>query len=414
MSTAQKKPDSQYPLNLLGLLLPKQALQPTAAQEHYWHAFSQQTDVIADNLVLAFRQHGVEGRQQFNQALEQGLQSISNPLPEIKAFFEAMEHTPYWVDFSQIELAQHAMSRIPHTVLMPIFVAFGLPVSYIISKVNQTLIRSGNLEQMAASRLVETVAWLVHCATPGGLQRGAQGFKSTAQVRLVHAYMRAGLNHLKDWDYAAWDRPINQTQQALTMTPFLAGTLLSIPFGHLMSLREIRAIFHFYRYLSHLLGIHPGMQIGNRQDMAKMVYLTFKLEVQTDELSPRLGKAMANAIPDIYGLPKQGKLAKPLQAVFRSYHSNFGRLILGKDISNDLAISPFSPMLLGVVSISLYHFAKDLPLRLIPPLYKRVTAKRLDSSLNFLDTAAKRLKADLQFNREHAKVNSSLAQKAVV
>lgn len=414
MPAAHKQPTSKYPINLLGLLFPAQVLAPTAEQENYWHSFSQQTDVIADNLVLAFRQHGTEGRQQFNQALEQGLGSVDNPLPEIKAFFEAMEHTPYWVDFSQIELAQQAMSRIPHTVLMPIFVAFGLPVSYIISKVNQTLIRSGNLELMAASRLVETVAWLVHCAMPGGLQRGAQGFKSTAQVRLVHAYMRAGLNHLKDWDYAAWDRPINQTQQALTMTPFLAGTLLSIPFGHLLSLREIRAIFHFYRYLSHLLGIHPGMQIANWQDMAKMVYLTFKLEVQTDELSPRLGKAMANAIPDIYGLPKAGRFAKPVQQLFKSYHSNFGRLILGSDISNDLAIAPFSPMLLGVATASLYHFATDLPLRLIPPVYSRVKARRLANSLNFLDTATKRLKADLQFNREHARVNSSLAQKAPV
>lgn len=408
MNSMQEK----YPLNILSSLNLKNKIKATESQINSWNSFSQRTDTIADDLVVAFRKVGKVGREQFNQALEYGIESVDEPIPEVKRFFEAMDNTPYWVDFEKIELAQKVMSSIPNSIVLPVMIAFGLPASYIISKVNQTLIRSGELESKAASRLIETTAWMFYCSVPGGLDRYAKGFKTTAHVRLVHAYMRAGLNHLPDWDYEAWDVPINQTQQAITITPFLAGTFLTIPLGNLMSLREMKAIFHFWRYLSHLLGIHPEMQISNLNDFLKMTWLTFTQEVKTDEFTPRLGRAMLNAIPEIYGLNTSGILSKPKIFLMKKYHHQLCRLTLGQDFGDDLGADKRNLIMASIFIIAAYHFMTDLPLRLIPPLYKKEQKKRIERTNEFFDSAFKRLKANAKFNRENAKVDSKLIVKS--
>ncbi|MDF3031645.1 MAG: Uncharacterized protein K0R03_2203 [Moraxellaceae bacterium] len=389
-----------YPLNLiLGWMT--ESVQPDEAQKKAYREASRRSDVIADNLVASFRDSGAEGRRQFAQAVEQGIASVSDPSPALVAFFAAMDNTPYWVDHTKIRHAQEVMTRISLSTLMPVLVAFGLPASYIVSKVNQTIIRSGDLEQKAASRLIETATWLMHCATPGGLERFAQGFKSTAQVRLVHGYMRVGLNRLPEWDYEQWDHPINQAQQALTMLPFIVGTLLYAPLGNPMTPRDVDAILHFYRYISHLMGIEPALQIGTLQDLRKMLWLTAWSEIQPDEWTPVLNRAMQDAIPAIYGLRQESVSARLL----KQYHSDLGRLALGKHYGDALGFRPMSPMVAAVIGVSAINFATNLSLRVLPGGRRLALAVRQRLHARFMAAAARRVAADLSFNRANAKLN---------
>ncbi len=389
-----------YPFNLI-LSGMSESEQPDEAEKKAFREAAQRSDVIADNLVKAFRQSGAEGHRQFAQAVEQGIASVSIPSPELLAFFAAMDNTPDWVDPAKIRHAQEVMTRISLSTLLPMLVAFGLPASYIVSKVNQTLIRSGDLEQKAASRLIETATWLMHCATPGGLERQAQGFKSTAHVRLVHGYMRAGLNRLPEWDYEQWDQPINQAQQALTMLPFIFGTLITAPLGNPMTPRDVNAILHFYRYVSHLMGIEPGLQITSVQDLRRMFWLTAWSEIQPDEWTPVLNRAMQEAIPAIYGLRKGSLPAKLL----KQYHSDLGRLTLGRHYGDALGFRPLSPMVGAVVGVGALNFAVNFSARVLPGGQRLALTLRQLVRARYMEAAAKRVAADLTFNRAHATLN---------
>lgn len=401
-----------FPFSLIGYLLPEEALVPSEGQKLAWRQAAGRTDVIADNLVKAFKANGKLGREQFNQALEHGIETVNDPLPELVAFFKAMEETPFWVDQRQIRIAQQAMARVDPETLYAVMLAFGLPASYISSKVNQTLSRAGGLELKAASRLVETTGWMVHCLMPGGLARDAQGFKQTAQVRLVHAFIRSGLQHAGDWDYENWDVPINQAQQALTLLPFIFGTYLTIPLGNLMSLREIKAVLHLWRYISHLVGIEPVLQITSFNDVFKMLWLTGWAELGVDELTPLLNQALQNTVPLIYNLPNTGKLAKPMQWTARQYIDNLSRMVMGTYHADALGTPKLNPMAGLVVGVAAVRLATDIPLHFIPGANKLRMARNMRRHESFLTAVSERAKADLNFNRDNARLNEARLKQA--
>lgn len=390
-----------FPFSIIGYLLPEEVLVPTHDQKLAWRAAAQRTDIIADNLVKAFKKSGMLGRQQFNQALDYGIDTVNEPLPELIDFFNALELTPFWVDHSKIKIAQNAMGRVPPKILYSVMFSFGLPISYVSTKVNQTLARAGGLELKAASRAVETTGWLVHCTQPGGLDRFGDGFKAIARVRLVHAFIRSGLNYTGDWDYKKWDLPINQAQQALTLLPFIAGTYLTIPLGNLMSPNEIKSILHMWRYISHLIGIEAGLQLTSFRDILKMFWLTGWAEVEVDELSLLLNKALQESIPVILGMPEKGLAAK----LIHQYHDNLSRLIMGRYYSEALGTPKLGLMAGIVVGRAMARLAIDLPLHFIPGANRWRIEKNTKQHKIFLDRVVQRVQANLEFNRDHAGLN---------
>lgn len=403
-----------FPFNLVGYLLPEEALVPSEGQKRAWREAAQRTDVVADNLVKAFKASGMRGRQQFNQALEHGIETVSEPLPELAAFFHALETTPYWVDQRKIRIAQAAMSRVPPETLYPMMLSFGLPASYIASKVNQALVRAGGLELKAASRAVETTGWVAHCSKPGGLERHGEAFKAIAHVRLVHGFMRAGLSRGADWDYENWDVPINQAQQSLTLLPFIVGTYLTMPLGNLMSPREMSAVLHLWRYISHLMGIEPSLQITNFSDLLKMLWLTGWAEIEVDQLTSVLNKALQDAIAVIYGLPDSGPLAKPVHWLARQYHDNLSRLIMGKHYSDALGSPKLNLMAGTVLGLAAARLVVDLPLHFIPGANTLRVQRNVRKQKRFLEAASLRAKADMTFNRDNARMNAARIKESVV
>lgn len=394
-----------FPFNLIRHVLPDESLVPTEGQRRAWKEASQQTDIIADNLVRAFKASGPLGRQQFNQAVEQGIESVDNPLPELVAYFQELDNTPYWVDRRKIRIAQEALMRVPPELLFTGLLSFALPASYVSSKVNQTLARAGGLEIKAASRAVETTGWTLHCAQVGGLERFGAGFKGIAHVRLVHAFMRSGINRAGNWDYERWDVPINQAQYALTLMPFIAGTLAAIPLGNLMSPREIDAVLHMWRYIGHLMGVRPELQLASISDLLKMFWLTGETLIDPDELTYQLNKALRDATPLILGLPSDGLLAKPTNWLVRQGMDNLGRLVIGPHYSDALGIPKLTPMVGVVVGLIGARMAADIPMHFIPGANRRRVARNMRRHDQFMAAATQRVKADMSFNRDNARLN---------
>ena len=96
--------------------------------------------------------------------------------------------------------------------------------------------------------------------TPGQLRRHGRGFEHTVRVRMIHAYVRAGLNRDPRWDHAAWGEPIPQPYMAFTLAEFGSIALRAMhQLGVRYSDAELEDIFHLWRYVGRLVGMDEAL-----------------------------------------------------------------------------------------------------------------------------------------------------------
>src|SRR5206468_3179678 len=94
----------EFPFNVGLKLMAPGNLRPTAQQRDDYRRFTQIGDPLADNLVEAFRRLPAGmGRQQFETAVEQGIDAVDDPLPELSTFFAQVDARPYWVDQHKLD-----------------------------------------------------------------------------------------------------------------------------------------------------------------------------------------------------------------------------------------------------------------------------------------------------------------------
>lgn len=388
-------------------------IRPTEAQAATFRKMAQVADPLSDNLLAGMRRlPGGEGRRQFDQALEQGISSVPDPFPELVAFMGEMEQVPYWVDFRKIETAQRLMARIPMRTLTLLTIP-GFVMTYASTRTNQVLIRTGGLDEGATSRIAETLAWLVACTQPGGMDRYGEGWKSSARVRLVHAYVRSAMNGLDEWDYDAWDYPVNQAQQALTLLPFnlLPPALLAL--GHILTPREWSAVMHLLRYMSHVVGVRPDLQIDNVSDLARMTWLALWTELKTDEFSPTLTAAALKATYGMYSTPK-GLLEGPARWAIYRLHADLAVLSSALYSPKEMGLPPLSPMVLTLPAIVGVNLASDFVRLAVPGVARLRTARGARRRQVVMDRIIERSKADLTFDKSATPANVERKRRAAV
>ena len=69
------------------------------------------SDPVADALADAIAERRVT-RAQVDSALRKGLPSVSDPAPELRAFIEAVETVPAWVDFALLNEGARVYQRL--------------------------------------------------------------------------------------------------------------------------------------------------------------------------------------------------------------------------------------------------------------------------------------------------------------
>ena len=336
-------------------------IQVTQEQLTRFRAFAEVTDERADAVVALFRQKP-QARQVFDQALEDGIGAVKRPPKALRDFFQDVEATPYWVDHERLDRGARAITRTGLLGLFPLG-DMSLMGGYLASRATKPLVATGEIERMAGRRLVETAAWWIDVTTPGSLRPNNSGYRSTLRVRLVHAHVRDAMNRRQDWDYEAWDRPINQLQTVGTLLlfslVFVLGTqLLGVRFTE----RERGDIIHLWRYVGWLMGIDEELLPATEQDAWRLLWLLASTEFIPDEDSKRLAKAL-RATHEGTG---RGPFGKALGHVSGRVHASISRLVLGKANADFLEL-PDDPLAQGaVVAAAAVNFAAETARRHIP------------------------------------------------
>lgn len=360
----------EFPFNIGLRLLAPGDIRPTPEQRDRYRRFTQMGDPLADDLVAAFRRlpAGV-GRAQFETALEQGIEAVADPMPELVAFFDTVAARPYWVDQTKIDHAVRVSARIGMVASFTAMSMFSLMGGYLASRADKTLVATGDLEAMAPRRLAETMTWTVDVTGPGALERFATGFTSTMRVRLMHAMVRAGMSRRPDWDFDDWDHPVNQSTMAGTLMLFSLGNVVgSQALGVQFSRKDKDALYHFWRYVGFLLGVDAELLPADEADTWRLLWLQADYEFRPDEDSTRLGQALQSALGEMALGGSSHPAAQVGRSVITEFMCAYSRLILGTTNADALELPDNKLAQLMVAGFAATNFTLRYPMRVVPGL----------------------------------------------
>lgn len=215
------------------------------------------------------------GRRLLDQAMAEGIDTVSDAPPTMRALFAQFEEVPDWVDRDLVEQGA-AIWRRWGTDLFGVAGAGTLEM-YTESAVAVPLsLAGGYAGDNALRRFLETTRFWMDVSEPGALfQTGSAGRTTAMRVRVMHVSVRRRVAEHEEWDADRWGLPISQAYMMLTlMGGSVAPALIMWMLGYQTTPTEIRALLHYQRYLGHLLGVHPRWYPSTIAEGVQVVFLT--------------------------------------------------------------------------------------------------------------------------------------------
>ena len=184
--------------------------------------------MLAESMRLPDRSPDRVTMGQFRQALDSGIDSVSNAPRPLRGFFDVVEHVPAWVDFDFVNEGAAAYRRLGSNAA-DVMLQLALIGSYRFGGPPDLLVETGALTgNTTVRRLAETQQWAVAISEHDGMRRDGAGFKLTVHVRLMHALVNQQFETNGRWDIDRWGLPINKADQAATLGLFNGALLLGV------------------------------------------------------------------------------------------------------------------------------------------------------------------------------------------
>jgi hypothetical protein len=254
-------------------------------------------DPLADAAVQAGR---ALPQNAWRTALRMGATEGAAKLPadtprEVRAFFEQAEEVPAWVDQPTIERGGALVIR---TGLLSglVLAARSIVLGYASPAGNKPLILAGGLMERAPKRLNETARYVRGLIVPAGLRRFGEGYAASLHVRLMHANVRANLQHHASWDANNWGVPINQHDMVATVLLFSTVLVEGLrTLGVRVDDDEAEAYQHLWRYAGHLMGVNSELLPASVRDAARVREVIEATQAPPDDDARKLVRALCNA-----------------------------------------------------------------------------------------------------------------------
>ncbi|MEO7268434.1 MAG: oxygenase MpaB family protein [Knoellia sp.] len=215
-------------------------------------------DELAARLVAAMRLAATDPAKvthsQLQTALASGVEAMRDAPPALVEFFAAVNTTPDWVDWELVERGALVFDRLGANS-GDILLALSLIGGYRFGGPTELLAATGALTgDSTQRRLAETQSWVLGLMQPGALRPGAEGWRQTVHVRVMHALVNA--NFEDGWDVDRIGLPINQSDQAGTLGLFDGALLVGCrSLGVPISRADAHAVMHLWKYTGWLMGV---------------------------------------------------------------------------------------------------------------------------------------------------------------
>jgi hypothetical protein len=300
--------------------------------------------LTADDLALAvvedFRRiRG--GPALYRRAVEEGIESVPEAPESMKRLFAAMESVPEWVDWDQLRRGSIAYFRAGPMVPF-VFTCASIAGGDQSFGTTRPLVFSGRFEEKAYIRSAETVRWLLAATRPDGMRRHHEGWKLTAHVRLMHAYVRRAESASAKWDWDSWGMPISDTDGGYSISYAFSGIYIDslIKSGFRFTEQDLEDLYALWRYIGHVIGV-PHHLLHRDAAQARQISAAFlAMNPGPDEPVRRLVHSLIELATPVDGVesfdvfpPLVTRLMPPLR--LRKLMYGLLRFWLGDDLADE-------------------------------------------------------------------------------
>ncbi|MDI3290748.1 oxygenase MpaB family protein [Polyangium sp. 15x6] len=340
MSTDSPRLHPDIPEDAAVPRVPAWYVDRTAARERFGEAvdsfgpFLMRGDPPADELVAVLNElRPAQANRMLQQALDEGIASVRRPPRAFVQFFRQIDEIPLWLDWDKLDRGGRAILRTGPLGAV-VLACYSLPLSYASPDGSKPLTASGRLVQRASRRLTETARFLVETCRPGGLRRGAEGFKITIRVRLMHAQVRRLLLQRKSWPYERWGLPVNQAYMAGTNVLFSSVLIEGLSkLGYEVPQAERDDIVQLWRYGGLLSGVDSKICAATEAEGLRLIRLIHAVMDPPDDDSRALVKALMEAPLELAKNPAQRAVAQRLVDLLYG----LSRHLVGEPLADALA-----------------------------------------------------------------------------
>lgn len=265
--------------------------QAKLLDDHMW-----QTDEQGAAVAEMFKRVGAKkARQDFETALNEGIDKVENPEPELVEFFEQIDNIPEWIDLEAAERGRVAYYNVtPSSELLSI--AFAYWATAMEDRTSAATAQTAMFENQAMQRVLETVKFFVDLGRDDVFDRHSKGLKACVRVRLAHAQANRGLERL--WGpehYNTYGRPIGSSFLVSGEGWFaLMPIAIDEFFGRPHSGRDWDDVAMYWAYVLYMMGAEERIIPKNGDEMRKMtdyIYAnggmssSFRVEIATALMS---------------------------------------------------------------------------------------------------------------------------------
>ncbi len=301
---------------------------------------------LADAIRMRAGEPGRVTMKQFRTALERGVDAVPDAAPALVDFFREVETVPVWVDQERVERGATVFRRMGRNA-GDVLLQLSLIGGYRFGGPTDLLVRTDGLTGAATTRrLAETQKWATSLQGADALRPHQEAWRLTVHVRLMHALVNA--QYEPEWDSEQWGLPINQTDLASTLGLFDGVPLIGCrALGVRITRPDAEDYLHLWRYVGHLMGVHPDFLVERERDRHRINYHVLQAQGVLTEAGPQLAQAVVRAQRDRqwHGWPVA---LQPLRGRYEQERLlSMLTVFLGLESMRDLGLAPRPPWAFG-------------------------------------------------------------------
>jgi len=258
-----------------------------------------QVDELADRVIrevmIPFGYH------QTDQWITEALKGKTEEIPQILIdLIEFSNQKPHWLNLDKAEIGAQLCRRSGTRGFM-VLRNYCLMGGYESSAINKPLIFTGALKKGAAKRTTETTDFWVKVVSERALENPQLGIRECIHIRLMHAYARVSIvngegsfdSAHRKWKNEEWGEPLNQWDMIATNLGFSLVFLDGIrSLGVKVKTEEVDGLFHFWKYIGHLLGIPAELLPETEEEAIRELYAWTITQPPADADTQALAKAL--------------------------------------------------------------------------------------------------------------------------
>ena len=268
-------------------------LQTRLLDDHMW-----QTDEYGAALAEAFRRDGAKkSRQDFETAVNEGIEKVEDPSPELVAFFEQVDNIPEWIDLEAAERGRVAYYNATPCADLLTF-NFGYWATTMEDRTSAATGETAMFEFKSMQRALETSKFFVDLGKQDVFDRFGDGRKSAIHVRLLHAQANRGLEKLWGPDhYNEFGRPIGSSF-LVSGEGWFALMPLAIDefFGRPHSGRDWDDVAMYWAYVLHIMGAEERLIPRDGDEMRKMTDFIYANGGRSSDYHQRVASALMSIV----------------------------------------------------------------------------------------------------------------------